>query len=57
MAYLILMVCGIILLQAADWSIISENYKKQSYHYNKKIKRLCLQQAQQQSNTKFQNMH
>lgn len=57
MAYLILMVCRIISMQAADWSIISEDYKKQSCHRNKKIKRLCFQEAQQQSNTEFQNKH
>lgn len=52
MAYLILMVWRIISMQAADWSIISENY----YYRNKKIKRLHFQQAQLQSNTEFQNM-
>lgn len=57
MAYLILMVCRIISMQAADWSIISEDYKKQSCHRNKKIKRLCFQEAQQQSNIEFQNKH
>lgn len=57
MAYFILIVWRIISMQAADWSIISENYKKQLYHRNKKIKRLCFQKAHQQSNIKFQNMH
>lgn len=37
--------------------IISENYKKQTYYQNKKIKTLCFQQEQQKSNTKFQYMH
>lgn len=57
MAYLVLTVWRIISMQAADWSIISENYKKQSYYWNKKKKTLCFQQAQQQSNTKFQYMY
>lgn len=41
MAYLILTAWRIISMQAADWSIISENYKKQSYHQSKKIKKDC----------------
>lgn len=57
MAHLVLTVWRIISMQAADWSIISENYKKQTYYQNKKIKTLCFQQEQQKSNTKFQYMH
>lgn len=54
-AHVILTVYRIISKQAGNRSVISENHKKQSCCWNKQIKRLCFQEAQQRSNTEFEN--